>query len=248
LQVLGLLLMALAPLLMLGAALAWGLDVGDDGGFFGVTTAIPLIGAFLAWRFGAWAKIVAIVTGLLTGMALFWTAFGLFAPNSVFDFVPGLLVLPGLVLVIVAGIKAFRAARRGDVVASAEGGERRTAAIVLGVVGVLALLSAVLTATGQESVDDTSDAAFTVVATDFEFDKAAYEASAGDTILVRNKDPFAHTFTVDELDVDVTLSPGSEKLVTLPGTTGEFIAYCEPHTSDPDDPSEDDMASRLEVR
>ena len=82
---------------------------------------------------------------------------------------------------------------------------------------------------------------------DFEFDEDAYDVPAGGTVLVKNSDPFVHTFTVDELDIDVELGPGSEELVTMPEDTGTYVLVCEPHTSDPDDPSEDDMASEITI-
>lgn len=248
LQVTSLALIALAPVLMLGGGLAWGLDVGEDVGFFAVTSLVPLVGAFLAWRFTGWGKIAGAVVCVLAAMALFWTAFGLAAPNSFFDFVPGLLVVPFAIVGLVSGIAAFRAHRRGDYVPVAGGGERRGQRLAIGIVAVLAIVSAVATITSRETVDDTSNVALTVEASDFEFDQETYTVNGGSTILVKNKDPFLHTFTVEALDIDVTLSPGSEKLVEIPAQAGEFIAYCEPHTGHPDDPSDDDMAAQLEVR
>src|SRR5687768_2426397 len=88
LAALGLVLAALGPLLMLVGGFLWGLEIGDEVMFFGVTAAIGLIGAFFVARFGTWAKVLGIVAGVLMAMSLFWTAFGLFTPNSFFDFVP----------------------------------------------------------------------------------------------------------------------------------------------------------------
>lgn len=82
---------------------------------------------------------------------------------------------------------------------------------------------------------------------DFEFDEASYDVPAGGTVLVKNSDSLVHTFTIDELDIDVELGPGSEELVTMPEETGTYILFCVPHTSDPDDPSEDDMASEITI-
>jgi hypothetical protein len=41
--------------------------------------------------------------------------------------------------------------------------------------------------------------------TDFEFDPESLSVAAGDSVLVKNSDPFVHTFTVEELDIDVSL-------------------------------------------
>jgi plastocyanin len=188
--------------------------------------------------------VVAVVLAVVVAGTIFWTMFGLFTPGSVFDFVPGLLVMPGALLALGAGISSIRAKGR-----AVGGGERRAATIILGALGLLALVSAVLTVTGRETVDAdaAADADLVVDLEDFEFDQASYEAAGGATVLVKNSDPFVHTFTVDALDIDVDLGPFSEKLVTLPDRTGTYVLFCEPHTSDKEDPSDDDMAAVLTI-
>ena len=246
LAALGLVLAALGPLLMLAGGFLWGLEIGDEVPFFGVTAAIGLIGAFFVSRFGTWAKVLGVVVGVLIAMSLFWTAFGLFTPNSFFDFVPGLLVIPGALIAIVCCIAAIVAARRGHVTPGAVGGERRGIRIVTGVVVALAALSAVLTFAGQSSVAGETELAVTL--SDFSFDQSSYEAAAGDTVVVSNDDPFLHTFTIDDLEIDEALSPGSEISIEIPEGTGSYVVYCKPHTSEPEDPSSDDMAAEFSVR
>jgi plastocyanin len=191
-------------------------------------------------------RIVGIVLAVLAGGTVFWTAFGLAEPASFFDFVPGLLVLPGALIALVAGIISIRSAKQARTVT---GGERRATAVILGALGLLAALSGILTLSGRETVDAdvAADADLIVDLEDFEFDQASYEVAAGATVLVKNSDPFVHTFTVEALDIDVDLGPGSEKLVTIPAEPGTYVLFCEPHTSDPDDPSDDDMAAKLTV-
>jgi plastocyanin len=232
---------------MLAGGFLWGLSIGEEVGFFGVTGAAALIASFLVARFGLWSKILGIVVAFLVMGALFWTIFGLSSPNSFFDFVPGLLVMPGGILAIVCCIAAIVAGRRGHVSEVPVGGERRGMRIVMGVVGVLALVSAALTFVGSASVDS-GGAETAVTASDFEFDEDAYEVEAGSTVLVRNDDPFMHTFSIDELEIDEPMSPGSEILVEIPDEPGTYLLYCRPHTSDPEDPSEDDMAAEFDVR
>jgi plastocyanin len=94
---------------------------------------------------------------------------------------------------------------------------------------------------------DESDADATVVLKDFEFDSTEYQLQAGSSVFVRNDDPYLHTFTVDALDIDESMSPGSEELIEIPSEPGTYVVYCRPHTSDPDTPSEDDMAATLTV-
>lgn len=244
---LGLVMVGLGPIMMVAAALIWGLDVADDIGFFLVIGIVPLVTAFLVWRFGLWAKILGAVIAFLAAGMMFWTAFGLATPQSFFDFVPGLLVIPGGIIAIVSCIGAAVAGRRGNMTAEPVGGERRALRIVPTVVIVLAVVSAVVTFAGRSSVD-AAQADTEVVLSDFQFDQDEYDFTAGTTILVRNEDPFLHTFTVEDWDVDETLGPGSEVLVEVPASPGEYVVFCRPHTSDTVQPTEDDMAARATVR
>jgi plastocyanin len=248
LAALGLLMEAIAPLLMLGAALLWGLDVGGDAAFFAVPGVVGLVAAFLAYRFGTWAKIVGIVVALLIAMMLFWTVFGLFSPRSFFDFVPGLLVIPGALIAVASCVGAIVAGRRGHRADTAIEGERRTIRIVLTALVVLAALSATLSIFGRSTADE-SQADTVVTLKDFEFNEASYEFEQGSTVLVRNNDPFIHSFTIEALDIDETLTPGSEKLIEIPERPGAYVVFCRPHTSDAAAPDvEEDMAAEVTIR
>lgn len=241
---------ASAPLVMLAAAVVWGMDVGEDIGFFLGVAIVALAGAALLRSRRTAARIAGVVISLLAGGSVFWTAFGLAAPDSVFDFVPGLLAIPGALVAVVAGVAAVRAQRRGDLLTTAGAGERKVMLIAATALVVLTGLSTVLTVTGRSSVDgDLADAV--VELKDFEFDaaEAGYAFSPGEVVLVRNDDPFLHTFTVEELGIDIDLGPGDEALVTIPAdASGGYVLYCEPHTSKPEDPAADDMATTLTVR
>jgi plastocyanin len=246
LATLGLLLAAIGPLLMLAAGLVWGLDFSDDAGFFLSTGAIGLLGAFSMSRSSTWAKVVGVVFAVLMLFGLWWTVFGLFTPGSFFDFVPGLLVLPGALIGIIAGIGAIRATKRGAVTAEPVAGEKRGLRIVLTVVIVLAVVSAALTFLGRSTADE-ADADSVIALSDFEFPEDEISLAAGSTVLVRNDDPFLHTFTIEELDIDVVLGPGTSELVEIPADPGTYVVFCQPHTSDSEDPSEDDMAATLTI-
>ena len=245
---LGLILAACGPLLMLLAGLAWGLDVGDEVPFFGITAVIAFLGAFLVGRFGTWGKVGGIVAAVLVSGALFWTAFGLAAPTSFFDFMPGVLVMPGALIAIVSCVAALMAGKRAAP-ATGSDPEPRAIRVVLTAVVVLAVLSGALTFLSRSSVDEAeaADAAFTVTQSDFEFDEEQYQVAGGSQVLVENSDPFQHTFTIEELDVDVAIAPGSEELIEIPAEAGEYILFCRPHTSDPEDPTGDDMAATITV-
>lgn len=238
-----------ASIVMLAAGAIWGLNIGDSLGFFLLPAIAGIGGSLLVRRRRTVWKVVAIVLGAFAAMMLFWTAFGLAEPGSVFDFVPGLLLVGGLLIAVIAGVGSIRSRKRGAL-DHAEGGERQAIHTVLVCLGTLTLLSAILSITGRETVSTAAarDADIVVDLKDFEFDKASYATEDGSTILVRNSDPFLHTFTIDALDIDVKLTVGSEKLVTIPDEAGTFVLYCQPHTSDPEDPGDHDMAATLEVR
>ncbi len=119
--------------------------------------------------------------------------------------------------------------------------------IAFGLAVVLALVSAVLTLTARTSVGDASEAALTLRAADFAWQPDEAQVPGGSQVLLHNEDPYLHTFTIDALGIDQTLSPGSEALVTIPDEPGVYIFYCGPHTMNPEDPSEDDMAGRITV-
>lgn len=246
LAALGLLLAGLAPLLMFVAGLLWGLEIGEDGSFFLVTAAIGLVASFLVRQFGAWSKFVGILASLALLAALFWTVFGLFTPTAFFDFVPGLMLIPGALVALVCCIAALVAGRRGHRTLAPERGEKRGIRILLTAVIALAAVSAVATFVGRSTVADPGDAP-TVALTEFEFDQAEYTVQAGDEVFVRNEDPFLHTFTIDELDIDEAFGPNGEKLIEVPDEPGTYVVYCRPHTMSPENPSDDDMAATITV-
>ena len=248
LATLGFLMAAAGPILLIIASALFGLSL-EDTAFFVLPAVLGLVGAALVRTRSTVAKVIAIVLAVVIAMTVFWTAFGLALPDSFFDFVPGLLVLPGVLLAIVATIVSIRSKTRER----REGaGARRAAAAIVGAVGLLAVVSAVLTVTGRDTVPEAAaaEADLTIDVHDFEFGdlhEDGYDVEAGATILVTNDDPLFHTFTVDALGIEEDLGPGDEVLVTLPEDSGAFVLFCEPHTSDPDEPTEDDMASELRI-
>jgi plastocyanin len=247
LAALGLVMMGVGPLLLLGASLIWGLDVGGEAGFFVAAIVVPWLAAFLVLRFGRWAKIVAIVAALLGAPLLVFTALGLTSPTSFFDFVPGVLMLPGAIIAITGSVASLVAGRRGHTLTGRDDRERRAITIVVAVVGALAVVSGVLTVATRSSAD-TSAAASQVAMKDFAFDQAGYDVTGGTQLAVRNDDPFRHTFTIDALGIDVKLGPGSSSLVDIPLQPGTYVVYCTIHTSDPQYPTPDDMASVLTIK
>ena len=240
---LALLLMALAPTMMVAAAVISGMDT-EDLGFFVVVAAVLYVGSLLVWRFGTWSKFVGILAALAGAATMFWTAFGLPYVSSVFDFVPGILVIPGAILAIASCVAAIVAGRRGHLTARATGGEAKALRIALAVLAVAAVVSGALTFTGRSSVD--AGTGTEVVAKNFEFEDS-YTVEGGGRLVASNEDAFLHTVTIDALGIDVALSPGKTVAVDVPDRPGTYVLYCKPHTANAQEPEGDDMASELRV-
>ncbi len=87
------------------------------------------------------------------------------------------------------------------------------------------------TAPADTATDGPADSVITVQAIDFTFDKASISAEAGSTVEIdfSNDGQATHTFTVDEIEVDLLLSGGESGTLqfTFPDESFEF--YCRIH-------------------
>lgn len=246
-EILGLLLLAAAPLLMVSAGLVAGQSLGAEGIFFGIAAAVPLLGAALVWRFGTWAKVVGMLAGALVLLGMFWTVFGLAHPAAFADFVPGVMVPLGAAVTVGGGVAAIRAARSGTLTASSTATERRVSALVLGIVALALVASAVASVLGRTTAE--AGAATQIDIKHFEFGAGSFEVASGETVRVHNGDAFLHTFTIPALGIDVTLNPGSSTAVPIDAEPGAYTFYCKPHANmDEPNPAEAGMAGTLTVQ
>jgi plastocyanin len=246
LAALGFVFAGAGPLFLLAAVVAWGVDTGGENIFFAVTSAVSFLTAFVIWRFGRCARIAGYVVGLMMLMSLWWTIYFLFTgPASFFEFMAGLLILPGILLALAGLGTASFAMSAGRL--DTPGQQPKVIRVALGLVALAAVVSGLLTATSRSSVADTSAATSRVVMKDYSYSPDRIDVAGGSTILLRNDDPFVHTFTVDALDLDEQVGIGSETLIRIPAKPGTYILYCKPHTSSPEEPSEDDMAATIRV-
>lgn len=244
-EALGLLFIAAVPVVMITAGLLSGLDLGEAI-FLLIPFAIGVVGAGLVWRFGTWANVVGLVLTLGAGAVIFWAAFGLAYPNSFADFVPGVLIVLGVLLALGGGIASV--VRRKRLETEATAGERRLIQVAVGLVAIAAVVSGALHLMGRTTADAAGASAITTMS-NFEFDAASYEVGSGDAILVHNSDPFVHTFTVPELGIDQTILPGSRQLIEITGEAGTYTIYCEPHSDmDEANPEDAGMAANLTIR
>ena len=250
-QVVGLTLLALAPLTMFASGMATGTPLAEGVPFLVIGVVIGA-GAWAAGRFGTSARVAGIVLTVLAVFAGFWMAFGLMAVGSPADFVPGVLFVLGAVLSLAGGVQSIRGRRHAPVVAPTVGeGRARLLAVV--VVLLAAVVSVTVNLTGRQSVDAAAaaDAApVTMDAMAFASPEVVVTGGAGAGLLVSNRDAFLHDLAIPAEDLAVTVTPGSEALLDMSGlAAGTYTFYCTLHsdTADPD-PSSAGMAGTLVVR
>lgn len=247
-QILGLLLIAAASLMVFIGATVTGTPL-VDASFLIVPAAAGAVGAGLAWRFGTWANIVAIVLGLLGGMMTFWLVFGLFEPASFVEFTAGVTFVIGVLLMLGGGVTSI--VRRKDQRSEATRSERIIERSALGLVAAAVLVSLPMWLMARNTVDAATAAGLPQIGIEnFEFaGPTTVAATDGEvTLLLENGDVAFHTFTIDALGIDVGLVPGSSEVVTFSAEPGTELAYyCVPHSSVDDGLDGEDMAGTLRV-
>ena len=195
-------------------------------GFFIISIVLSIIVAGLMWRFGSWALAVAAVWGFLN---LWWgwlLVLSLSYPNSFFDFVLPLLLTVGALLAVVGAIVAFVQQRRGAVRTVSSQTERRIFGAIAMALLALSILSGSLHIAGLTSVSAEAEAGAIVVEMRNSYlvpDRLEIPVGETARIVLKNNDFFVHTFEIDELGVDYTVLPFSERLIELlPANAGEF--------------------------
>ena len=147
------------------------------------------------------------------------------APASAGDFILNL----ASALAALVGIVAAIAVIRGLVGSSGAARKLAVAGIVLFVVGTAA--SVFVTVTYEDAVAQAGD--LEVVTRDIEFTDESLEVEAGEvSILVDNKDATLHTFTIDELEVDLDIPASKTARITFQAEPGTYDFYCAPHAGD----------------
>lgn len=229
-QLLGLSLIAASLLFVVAVSLVL-LGGSDDLVFFVIVTSIAIIGTLVVWRFDTlWSRIAGIVATVLVALPTFWLGFGLFTPFSPLEFVVGLAYVLGVVLSLVGGVMAIVAGRRGHVGQTPVEGRLRP--VILGVLGIAAVVSAVGFVATRTTVSEAEASGATPLdMVKFEFDPETSVVPAGGKLLVTNSDPFAHDFTLEQLDIAVNVGPGSEALIDFAGAPpGTYTYFCSLHS------------------
>lgn len=146
-------------------------------------------------------------------------------PASTVDFLLTALALP---LAVVGAIAAIATARRRP----ATGDLPRKLALGVGGLSVLAVVvAAIATFTYSDAVARPGDIRLTTQ--DIAFSKTELTAQSGKVaVFVDNKDGALHTFTIDELDVDLQVPAGKSARVVFDAPSGGYSFICKPHEID----------------
>ena len=229
-------LIAFTGLIALGLSVATS-DFGQGLAFALVFLVVGLLVASLVWRMGTWALVLAAVLALALLVLIGpFSVFSLIHPESAADFVPILLALVGALLGLVGSAGALVQARRKTIRPDATGGERLALGGFLALVAVASLLSIVLTLANRTALSTEAKAGATgVQMTNYQFAPTSLPVKAGDMVrlAVKNNDPTLHSFTLPQAGIDISVPPGSERLVTFKApAAGAYQWYCIPHSDE----------------
>ena len=142
-------------------------------------------------------------------------------PASAGDFITNLLSVLAVLVGIVSAIAVLRGARSSDTPKKVG-----LAAAALAVAGIV--LSVVSTLGYEDATAREGDVE--LAAEDIEFSDTSLEAQEGEvSVFVDNADATFHTFTIDELDVNLGIPASKAARVTFQAPPGTYEFYCVPH-------------------
>lgn len=146
-------------------------------------------------------------------------------PASAGDFVLNVLGLLAALVGIVAAIQVARG------VVEAAPAARSLATGAAAVFVVLTAFSVFSLVTYDSAVAQEGDVE--LVTKDVAFDPESLEAESGQVaVFVDNEDTVLHTFTIEDLDVDLDVPAGKSARLTFDAEPGEYEFFCQPHKDD----------------
>ena|SRR5918999_2288524 len=189
-----------------------------------VFAALFALGAWLfrrKERAGSIVLAVLFVILLLTNLPFIVPS--LAVPASTADFLPTVVVTLIAIVGAVSAIAVIR--RRGE---ATDGGARMVA---LGAVTLLVVATAVTVIAKIAYPNVTARSGdITIAAEDFEFSEQNITASEGRVaVFVENKDTTLHTFTIEELGVDLDIPAGEPARIAFDAQPGTYEFICRPH-------------------
>lgn len=170
--------------------------------------------ALLRWRTGLAGK---VLLGVLFADVLAWMVLGTVTNIGAGERLGTVLVPATLTGISVAGLAA--------VVASLRRREGPGAMVALGVgaaIIAVATIAAIVTPTAATGAAD-----LRIVSEKVAFDQTALRAPAGQvTVELANRDLFWHTFTIDQLEVDLAVPVGGDRQISFDASPGTYRFYC----------------------
>jgi plastocyanin len=194
---------------------------------FLLAMAVPfVVGLLLMLR---WRRVAAVWLGVVSVALLVFSApflvDALAHPESMVDFIPLVVLMVSLVVGAIAAIPAFRVGKGRDAPSTPA---RVTGLTAVGVLVVAAVISVVSFGSIENVAARPGD--ILIVTEDFEFDPAGLHRDEGTiSIHVTNRDATRHTFTVEELDVDLNIPPNSKQRLSFTAEPGTYRFVCRPH-------------------
>jgi len=189
-----------------------------------------VIGLLLMLR---WPRVGTVWLGVSSlGLLLFSAPFladALAHPESLTDFIPLVVFTVSLLVGTVAAIPSFRQGRGPDAASGLPGAIAVGAGALILAASLVAVVAFVQTESVSAQAGDVR-----VEIEDFRFRPAAFYARTGTvSVHVTNRDTTRHTFTIDELGVDLNLPPNSSQRVSFAAAgSGTYRFYCRPHGPD----------------
>lgn len=190
-----------------------------------------VVGAALTRRRPRWLLgIAAAVAVLYLGGSLPFIAAGLAHPESPVGFLAEVFLVLAFLTTIVGVVLRWRHA--------ADGARRRTVVAAVGI----GLLATVVSLVAAASVDSAArqDGDVPLVTERSVFPEQV-EVPAGGMLWVDNRDPFHHTFVIDDTEVHEVLAANSAVRIPIELTPGSYRYWC-------DVPGHDAMEGTLHVR
>lgn len=146
-------------------------------------------------------------------------------PASAGDFILNTAHLIAAILGIIAAIAVLRRA-------SDASGTPRTLALAGTALFVVGAVFSVIATLGYEDAT-AREGDIELVTQDLEFSETSLQAGAGEVaVFVDNADATLHTFTIDELDVDLDIPASKSARITFQAEPGTYEFYCVPHQED----------------
>ena len=191
---------------------------------FGVLLIVGVV--LLRSRTKPAAILLLIVHLAMFALSLPFTIPSLMVPASAYDFSLTLY----LAVLNLVGLAAAVQVLRGQV-DETSGAARWTASAALAVIVLGIVLAVFSTVTYDNAVAQEGD--IRLITEDTNFSASNLETSAGTvSVFVDNKDATTHTFTIEELDVDLEIPGGKQARVTFDAEPGTYQYICVPHEED----------------